>query len=89
MPSQACQKAGPQNASTVERAEPGAPVLSASPNGVSANRCPSRSVRMPRPASVRINRCSDGACVPVGPASSAALFAPPARWSASPSFAAA
>ena len=77
--SQLCQNAGPQNASNVDRAEPGAPVFSASPSGVSANRCPSRSVRMPRPASVRIRRCSDGACVPVAPASSAALFGPPAR----------
>ena len=40
--SQPRQNAGPPNAMSVERAEPGAPVLSASPSGVSANRCASR-----------------------------------------------
>ena len=64
------------NAISVARAEPGAPVLSASPKGVSANRCASRSVRMPRLARVRISRCSDGACIRIGPANSAALLGP-------------
>lgn len=38
------------------RAEPGAPVLSASPKGVRAKRRPELSVRMPRSASERIHR---------------------------------
>ena len=77
--SQLCQNAGPQNAIKVARAEPGAPVLSASPNGVSAKRCASRSVRIPKPANVRMRRCSDGACVRVSPANSTALLGPDAR----------
>ena len=40
MCSQLRQKAGPQNARRVARAAPGASVFSASPTGVSANRCP-------------------------------------------------
>ena len=73
---------------TDARAEPGAPVLSASPSGVREKR---RAVVLRQDAevaSVRIRRWSEGAWVPVGPASSSALFGPLARWSAKPSFAA-
>src|SRR5688572_9664830 len=72
----------------VDRAEPGAPVRSASPSGVRPNRPSGSWVRTPRFPSVRIRRWSDGACVPVGPASSSALRGPAARWSARPSSAA-
>jgi hypothetical protein len=40
----------------VARAEPGAPVLSASPKGVKAKRCDASSVSMPRLASVHMSR---------------------------------
>ena len=63
----------------VARAEPGAPVLSASPSGVRENVSFSRCVRMPKLASVRMNRCSARGFVFVGAARSAADFGPLAR----------
>ena len=53
----ALRNVGPPIARTVARAAPGASLFSAAPRGVRAKRSPVSCVRMPRLASVRMNRC--------------------------------